>query len=106
EIYFFSAPSASLRLILGVFAEVVERLLGNRFQGIENAYAFGRYGFKDRFVPLAKLLDHLFSRRDIGEVALVQLKRIRNSREIVPLLLQIFFEVVDALFIGFHALHL
>jgi hypothetical protein len=79
-------------------------LPGNLFQCLENALALEGDRFEHRFILALKFFGEGFNRKNVGEVAFVELQHVRNLVEVVTVLLQVRHEVVEGLGVGVHPL--
>jgi hypothetical protein len=86
--------------------EFGEDLLGDFFQGFENAYALEGYRFDDGFVLFPEFGGEHIDREDVGQVALVELEHVRNFVEVVAVFFQVGHEVVEGFDVRVHALFL
>ena len=79
-------------------------MLGDFFQGFEDADALEGDGFDDGFILAAQFGGEQIDGQDVGQVALVQLEHVRNLVEVVAVFFQVRHQVVERFDVGVHAL--
>ena len=103
--------SASSAFICGLFlslafAEFSKYLFRDGLQGVKHALPGGGDGLDNRLALTLQFGGEILDRNDIAEVALVELKHVRNLRQIVALRLEVLLQVVQRLDVGIHSLFL
>ena len=80
---------------------------GNFVQRLEYAGALESHGFENRFLFANQLALQIVEAHRRGQIALVrELQHVRDLREIVTVLLQIFLEIIEGFHVGVHTLFL
>src|SRR5206468_2169380 len=81
-----------------------QHLLGDFFQGFEDADALKSDRFDDGFVFLAQFGGEQVDGKNVRQVALVQLEHVGNLVEVVAVFFQVRHQVFERFDVGVHAL--
>jgi hypothetical protein len=95
-----------LALKSGAFFQFGEDELGDFAQGLENTFAFDGDRFNDRLAFQPQAFAKSVVSHHIREIAFVELQHVGDAAEFEPVLLEVFFQVLERFEVGVEALFL
>src|ERR1051325_5825950 len=86
--------------------QFLQHLPGNFLKRVEHAAPLKCHSFNHRLILPLQFFGQRFHRKHIRQIALVELKNIRNLIEVVSVFLEIRHQIVERLDVGVHTLFL